>query len=156
MAQVRIRKALQIKNRITGEIANLNKLIMGNNSHQDGVGRFDVSNRFDVAKLLVDRAQAVEKLIAIKTALSNANVAIYEKIARMAELKAEIALYRALNTTEGVQSVGYGNEAKHIRIVATINAAQVEDIVKACTLVIEKLQDEIDYFNSVTEITIPD
>jgi len=150
MALVRIRKALQIKNRITGEIANLNKLIQGNNSHQDGAGRFDV------AKLLVDRAQAVEKLVAIKTALSNANVAIYEKIARMAELKDEITLYRALNTTEGIQSVGYGTEAKHIRIVATVNAAQVEDIVKARTLDIEKLQDEVDYFNSATEIVVPD
>lgn len=150
MALVRIRKALQIKNRITGEIANLNKLIQGNNSHHEGAGRFDV------AKLLVDRAQAVEKLIAIKTALSNANVAIYEKIARMAELKDEITLYRSLNTAEGVQSVGYGVEAKHIRIVATVNAAQVEDIVKARTLDIEKLQDEVDYFNSATEIIVPD
>jgi hypothetical protein len=150
MSLVRIRKALQIKNRITGEIANLNKLIQGNNSHQDGAGRFDV------AKLLVDRAQAVEKLVAIKTAISNANVAIYEKIARMAELKAEIAFYRSLNTAEGLQNSGYGDRAVQIKIVATVNAAQVEDIVKACTLAIEKLQDEVDYFNSATEIVIPD
>ena len=150
MAQVRIRKALQIKNRITGEVASLSKLIQANNSHQDGTGRFDV------VKLLNERSAAVEKLVAVKTALAIANVAIYEKIARMAELKAEIAFYRGLNTAEGVQNVGYGDRAVQVRIVATVDAAKVEDVVKARTLEIEKLQDEVDYFNSATEITIPD
>ena len=150
MAQVRIRKALQIKNRITGEVANLSKLIQANNSHQDGTGRFDV------VTLLNDRAAAVEKLVAVKTALAIANVAIYEKIARMAELKAEIAFFRSLNTAEGVQNAGYGAQVVQVKIVATVDAAQVENVVKARTLDIEKLQDEIDYFNSATEITIPD
>jgi hypothetical protein len=150
MAQVRIRKALQIKNRITGEIANLSKLIQANNSHQDG------ASRFDVAKLIVERAAAVNKLIAVKTALATANVAIYEKIARMAELKAEIQLYRTLPLSEGFQAVGYGDRAVQVKIVATVNAVDVENVVKARTLDIEKLQDEIDYFNSATEITIPD
>lgn len=152
MAQVRIRKALQIKNRIAGEVANLSKLIQTHNSH---VERIDPP-RFDVDKLIVERSQAVNKLVAVKTALATANVAIYEKISRLAELKAEIQLYRALPTNEGVQSSSYGVETKVVKIVATVNAAQVEDIVKARTIDIEKLQDEIDYFNSATEITIPD
>ena len=60
MTKVRIRKALQIKNRITGEIANLNKLIQANNSHHDG------KSRFDVAKLIGERSQAVEKLNSVR------------------------------------------------------------------------------------------
>lgn len=150
MTSVRIRKALQIKNRIAGEIAQLQKLIQTNNSHQEFACKFDIN------KLLLDRATAVKKLIAVKTALAVANVAIYEKIALMAELKAEVALYRSLNTTEGETEHGYGERAKTIKIIATINAIQVEERVKQLNLEIEKLQDEIDYFNSTTEVVIPD
>lgn len=150
MAQVRLRKALQVKNRIAGEIAQLGKLIQTNNSHQDGASRFDVS------KLISDREVLVKKLVEIKTAISKANTEIYEKIALMAELKSEIQLYRGLNTNEGTASSGYGVEAKFIKIVATVNAAMVEDKVRELTLKIEKLQDEVDYFNSTTEIVIPD
>lgn len=150
MAQVRLRKALQVKNRIAGEIAQLGKLIQSNNSHQDSASRFDVS------KLISDREVFVRKLVEIKTAISKANTQIYEKIALMAELKSEIQLYRGLNTNEGIASSGYGPEAKVIKIVATVNAVMVEDKVRELTLKIEKLQDEVDYFNSTTEIVIPD
>jgi hypothetical protein len=61
-----------------------------------------------------------------------------------------------MNTNEGEQTTGYGINAVTINIVATVNASQVEDIVKARTLDIEKIQDEIDYFNSSTSIDIPD
>ena len=150
MAQVRIRKALQIKNRLVGEISNFNKLVMNNNSHQE------CTSKFDVMTLLADRAKAVEKLILVKTALALANVAIYEKLARMSEAKDNIKFLRALNTTEGENEVGYGERSKTVKIVASVNAVMVEDAVKALTLDIEKLQDEVDYFNSTTEITIPD
>lgn len=150
MAQVRIRKALQIKNRISGEVANLTKLIQANNSHQKGGSRFDVND------LIKSRASAVEKLIAVKAALAVSNVAIYGKIARMAELKSEIQMYRTLPTNEGCTEAGYGDRAKTIVIECTVNAVQVEERVKELTLEIEKLQDEVDYFNSTTEITIPD
>jgi hypothetical protein len=150
MAQVRIRKALQVKNRLTGEIANLNKLIMVNNSHQAG------TSKFDVMKLLVERKNTVEKLISVKTALALANVAIYEKLARMSEAKDSIKFLRGLNTSEGETEVGYGERSKAVKVVASVNAVMVEDVVKALTLDIEKLQDEVDFFNSTTEITIPD
>ena len=150
MAQVRIRKALQIKNRLAGEIANLNKLIQSNNSHREG------TSSFDVTKLLNDRNAAVEKIIAVKTALAVANVPIYGKIARMAELKDEIKFLRSLNTTEGEDEMGYGERAKTFKIVAVVKAQDVENNVSRLTLEIEKLQDEVDYFNSTTEITIPD
>ena len=150
MAQVRIRKALQVKNRLAGEVAQLGKLIQANNSHRDGQAKFDVS------ELVAKRNTAVQKLVAVKTALAVANVSIYEKLARMAEFKNEIALLRGLNTNEGEEELGYGERAKTVKVVATINAAQVEANVNALTLEIEKLQDEVDYFNSTTEITIPD
>ncbi len=150
MAQVRIRKALQIKNRLAGEVAQLGKLIQANNSHRDGQAKFDVG------VLLVKRRDTVQKLVAVKTALALANVGIYEKLARMAELKNEVALYRNLNTTEGEEDLGYGERAKTVRIVASVTAPMVESNVTALNLEIEKIQDEVDFFNSTTEITIPD
>jgi flagellar hook-associated protein FlgK len=150
MATVKLRKALQIKNRLAGEIANISKLIERNNSHVKGTSKFDVN------KLIDERDRLVKNLIAIKTALAVANVAIYEKIAAMAEFKAEIQFYRALNTSEGTTEIGYGDRAKTVETVAVISAVEVEKRVKFLSLIIEKLQDEIDYFNSVTEVTIPD
>lgn len=150
MAQVRIRKALQVKNRLAGEIANLNKLIQANNSHREGTVEFDVK------ELLNKRNAAVEKMIAVKTALAVANVSIYGKLARMAELKDEIKFLRGLNTTSGEEDLGYGERAKTVKIVAEVTAAHVEDNVARLSLEIETLQDEVDYFNSTTEITIPD
>lgn len=150
MAQVRIRKALQVKNRLAGEVSQLGNLIQANNSHRE------CQAKFDVGVLLVKRRDTVQKLVAVKTALALANVSIYEKLARMAELKNEVALYRNLNTTEGEEDLGYGERAKTVRIVATVTAANVETVVNALNLEIEKIQDEVDYFNSTTEITIPD
>jgi hypothetical protein len=152
MPQVKLRKALQIKNRLAGEISNLNRLIEKNNSHQVK----EQPERFNVKFLIIDRQIAVNRLIAVKTALAKANVEIYEKIATLAELKSEIDFYRKLNTNEGTIENRYGINVKEVTtIVAEVNAATVEEIVKDRTLQIEKLQDEIDYFNSVTEIDIP-
>ena len=151
MPQVKLRKALQIKNRLAGEISNINRLIEKNNSHPLN----GQPERFNVKDLLAKRQETVKQLIAIKTALAKANVAIYEKIATLAELKSEIDFYRKLDTEEGTSDRGYGDNVKVITVVAEVNAATVEEIVKDRTLQIEKLQDEIDYFNSVTEIDIP-
>ncbi len=150
MAQVRIRKALQVKNRLAGEVAQLGKLIQGNNSHREGTARFDVK------ELVAKRDATVKKLIAVKTALAVANVSIYEKLATMAELKNQISFLRGLPTNEGEGELGYGERAKTVKIVAVITTVDVEANVAALTLEIEKLQDEVDYFNSTTEITIPD
>jgi hypothetical protein len=151
MAQVRIRKALQIKNRLAGEIANLNKLIQANNSHREG------ATQFDVKKLLADRSATVAKLVAVKTALAVANTTIYGKLATLAEIKDEIKFLRGLNTAAGESDIGgYGAPTKTVVTVAEITAVDVEANVARLTLDIERLQDEVDYFNSTTEITIPD
>lgn len=150
MTQVRLRKALQIKNRLAGEVAQLSKLIQLNNSHREG------TSRFDVKELVAKRNATVEKLVAVKTALATANVGIYGKLATIAELKNEISFLRGLNTNEGEEDLGYGERAKTVKIVAVITANDVEANVNDLTLQIEKLQDEVDYFNSTTEITIPD
>jgi hypothetical protein len=150
MTQVKLRKALQVKNRLAGEVANLTKLIQANNSTVEGTSKFNIAALFD------ERAATVEKLTKVKTAIAVANVPIYEKIDTLAEIKSHIAMLRSLNTAEGVQSHGYGENTKTYTIVAFVNAAEVEVMVKRLNLDIEKLQDEIDYFNTVTEITIPD
>jgi hypothetical protein len=151
MAQVRIRKALQIKNRLAGEIANLNKLIQANNSHREGV------TQFDVKKLIADRNATVSKLVAIKTALAVANTSIYGKLATLSELKDEIKFLRGLNTTQGEEENGYyPDRVKTVNIVAEVTAVDVESNVARLTVDIEKIQDEVDHFNSTTEITIPD
>jgi hypothetical protein len=150
MAQVRIRKALQVKNRLAGELANLGKLIQENNSHLEGQGRFNVR------ELFTKRNETLQKLIAVKTAIAVANVTVYEKIARMAELKNEITLLRSLNTSEGEENIGYAVASKTVKRVAEVNAVDVEGNVEMLTSKIEALQDEIDHFNATTEITIPD
>lgn len=152
--KVKIRKALQIKNRLTGEIARLNSQIQTSNQYIE-----DQPKVFNAATLLGSRQTLVSRLIAIKTAISIANVAIYEKIAKLAELKDEITLLRSLRTNESVDTkVVYGtsNVTKEVKTKVDINAIEVETFVSEKEKAIEALQDEIDYFNNVTEIEIPE
>lgn len=147
---VKLRKALQIKNRLTGEIGQLSKLIQQNNLYRDGKSRFDVN------QLMKERSAKVEQLINLKTEISKANVAIYAKMAQMEELKAQIQLYRGLNTDDGEREVGYGEYAKTHIMIAYITAQQVENKVAELTKQIEDLQDQIDYYNGTTDITLDD
>jgi 3-methyladenine DNA glycosylase AlkD len=145
-----LRKALQHKNKLAGQVSSLNELIKNHNCHVEGSG----TNHFDVNKLVNDRVRAIKELIKIKSAIAIANVPIYEDIYTMAELKASIAFFKEIPTRDGVEVMGYGEHRTEIKRIAAINAKDVVDTIAEMQIQIDELQDKIDSFNASHSITI--
>lgn len=144
---ITLRKALQVKNRLAGEIGQLNKLIQQNNSVQEGRAQFNVE------ELLKKRNKKVETLIKLKTDIAVANTSIYEFLARLEEHKAQIQFLRSLPTRSGEYEIGYdGNGTKYANFVAHVGATDVEAEVNNISQLIEELQDRVDHYNSTTMI----
>lgn len=146
---MKLAKALKTKNRLAGAIAQAVKLIQESN-----VVEGENKAPHDVNGLVQQMVKDQEALAKLKAQISIANGPISEKIFLMAELKARIAFWRTLPTKDGTfKSEGrYMTASVDQTFHATIKANQVEDLVKDLQARIEKLQDEIDEFNAVTEV----
>lgn len=156
MNTVKLRKALQIKNRLAGEVANLTRRLGGNN-HPDQDGK---APEFDIRALLTERKELVNKLVQVKTVIAKANVEIYEKINQLAELKSEVSVLNTIPTQDvrGNKRVLVEGRYDYLDTVtpAVIKSKEVQEKVSAINLEIESLQDAIDYHNSVTDVVVPE
>ena len=156
MNTVKLRKALQIKNRLAGEVANLTRRLGGNN-HPDQDGK---APEFDIRALLTERKELVNKLVQVKTVIAKANVDIYEKINKLAELKSEVSVLNTIPTQDvrGNKRVLVEGRYDYLDTVtpAVIKSKEVQEKVTALNLEIESLQDAIDYHNSVTDVVVPE
>ena len=149
--KITLRKALQLKNKFAGDLLKINTLISQNNSKKEGS-----VNRFDVVKLLDEKSKLMAKLIEIKTAIAKANIGIYDKITKIAELKADITFFNSLDCFEGEKEAGYGVASKSHVYTSTINPALKTELISSYEKEIEKYQDEVDYYNHTTQIEISD
>lgn len=156
MGTVKLRKALQIKNRVAGELSALNARI-GYNNHLTSDGK---TPEYDIKELLKQRKEVQVKLVAVKTAIAKANVPIYEKVSQIAELKSEITTLQHLNTHQIPENkmVVLEGRPQYVSVerAPIVTAKEVDAAVKALNLEIEALQDAIDYHNSVTEVVVPE
>src|SRR3954462_14575706 len=84
---VTLAKALSVKNRLAGRLAQARTNIETYNSvvagQRDGEGRSDVDVRAEYERLLMLQ----EGLVAVKAAIQRANVAVYEDVLRLGEKK---------------------------------------------------------------------
>ena len=157
MAIVTIAKGLNLKNKLVGEKVRLFGLFRATNSHRD-----DQKVNYDPQQLLAEYEATVEKLIAVKTAIAKANVVIYDKIYRIAELKSKIHELRQVPTNdkdEEQERYVRGKdepEVKIIKHVAYLNDVAMDAKVKALEAEIESLQDVVTAFNHTQTIEIPD
>ena len=147
--KVTIARALKEKNRVAGRLAKARELVGSENSKDKSVPRgVDVAETYALSKVLRDR------LIAIKSAIAEANKPIVSKIVELDEVKSEIAYLNGLEVKEGkFVSTNYGSRVES-EIDAVIRKQQVLDEVAALQARAEKLQDELDEFNAVTKIEI--
>ncbi len=149
MAKISLRKALQVKKNLTGEIAKVRNKISQFNCQRNA------NKHINVLELEAEFVALTNKLIALKTALAKANVAIYEDILFAEELKGLIAFYEALNTEEEGSEYKAGEFITYQNIVA-IDYSVKEDKVKALKADLEKRLERIDEFNSTHYIEIAD
>ena len=147
--QVSIARALKEKNRVAGRLAKAREIIQQENSKDKSLPRrVDVEATYAEAKMLEAR------LVAIKSAIAQANNPIVAKIIELDELKSEIAFLNGLNVEEGrFEEVSYGN--KIVRdIEAVVGQARVLAEVAELQKRADVLQDALDEFNASTKVEI--
>ena len=147
--QVSIARALKEKNRVAGRLAKAREIIQQENSKDKSLPRrVDVEASYAEAKMLEAR------LVAIKSAIAQANNPIVAKIIELDELKSEIAFLNGLNVKEGrFEEVSYGN--KIVRdIEAVVGQARVLAEVAELQKRADVLQDALDEFNASTKVEI--
>ncbi|MBR4171470.1 MAG: hypothetical protein IKR48_07450 [Kiritimatiellae bacterium] len=147
--KVTIARALKEKNRVAGRLAKARDLVGKENSKDIKVPRgIDVTATYALAKALRDR------LVAIKSAIAEANKPIVSKIIELDEIKSEIAYLNGLNVKEGkFVETNYGSRIES-EIDAVIRKQQVLDEIAALQARADSLQDELDEFNATTKIEI--
>lgn len=141
-------KIMKIKNALKRK----NRLIQENNQNWARVNQHNLrqsddamAQEYDARKCLEEYQKGVEALIELKVKIHKANVPVFEKIFRLAELKGLISSLRSLKTKRLVLSDG-------ILMVPVIGLLERDDLISQYEAEIEKIQDELDYFNATTEI----
>ena len=147
---VTLAKALSIKNRLAGRLAQakgnvetFNSVLAG--QKEEGTSTVDV--RVEYTRFLALQ----EALVVVKAAIQKSNVPISEEILRLAEKKALLSMLNGLNTKHGTEP-GYGGA--EYRYVATIQKPEVLEIVRRVEVEIDATQDALNQFNASTTVEI--
>jgi len=155
MVKMTLAKALNHKNRLVGEKVRLFNLLRNTNSRRE-----DAKTNYKPEELFKQYLEVVEKLIATKTAIAKANVAIYEQITRIAELKSQASELRQIPTNEADERQQQYNPKHEVEIIIIKHVAFLKDIdidarVKAIEAEIEKLHDHVTAYNYSTHVEVP-
>ena len=146
---MKLSQALKLKNRLAGEIAQKQQILQRENARRnDNPSKVNAQEVFDqIVKLS-------EELGTLKGKISTANIGIYSKLERMAELKSFIAFLVSLPKREGeeVQFVGRDQEKLTYTWTSLINQEACDKRVAELQTAIGNLQDEVDQYNATTDI----
>lgn len=142
---MKLYQALKEKNKIIGKINELTLLLQSKNSTL----KTNPSN-FDLDQILAELEAEKQSLVSLKTRIYNTNMPIQHKIFILAELKTEVKFWSGLNTKEGVEYDRYSKET--FEYAAHFNEVFVRNKKEELQKEIEKVQEELDYFNHVTDL----
>ena len=87
--KITLAKALNLKNRLVGQISKLQSQITGNNRVKEGR-----EFKFDAKALLEKYLNITNNLISLKASLAIQNIDIYDKIYSIAEFKSMISFFQ--------------------------------------------------------------
>ncbi len=149
---VTLAKALSIKNRLAGRLAQTrlnietyNSVLVGQRDEEDKAA-VDVRAEYERALTLQ------EGLVAVKTAIQRANTVVYDDVLRLGERKALIQMLNCLNTKHGSEP---GFNGVEYRYSATITKPEVLEMVRRLESEIDKLQDKLNQYNASTTVELP-
>jgi cysteinyl-tRNA synthetase len=153
---ITLSQALKRKTRLAGEIKRLEKAINENNSRNE-----KVPIRLDIKAMMEDLIKTSRELARVKAAISSANAGqknvaagIYPQVHLMAEIRNLLKFLRQLKTTEGPQNANsYGDPFVEI-MIADITQDKAIQLANEFQVEIEKLQDEVDYYNLTSKVNI--
>lgn len=146
---MKLAKALKQKNKLGAKLRVLQSRIQQNNSWQEGA-----NHPYDAAEVYSEYHKVQNELVKLKVAINKANLPITEKIIRMAELKSEVGIFSYITTTKGTYESGRGEDKRVIIQNATYDETTKDAMVEGIQEEIEKLQEEIDQFNAVTDVKL--
>jgi ABC-type Zn2+ transport system substrate-binding protein/surface adhesin len=148
---MKIAKALKMKNQLAGEVAQLKDLLAKQNSRSTKQ-KFDYDNREVLTRL---RAK-LDELVKVKAAVASANVEIYDRIFRLAELKGLATTLTALDTKTGVfhEGRGFAEASYEVEYVAQLGKVDVDKLVAELNAEIQSLQDALDEFNFTRSVNL--
>lgn len=148
MAEITLAKALKVKNRLTGRLAKVQADIQAYNSVPEGQ-----ADQVNVPALMKTREELVGALVALKTAINDANREAQRDIYDLAEKKATAQFLAGVNTRHGPQPPVYPATVEVV-YVAALKKADVDAQVVRLENEIDQLQDRLDQFNHVHKIEV--
>src|SRR5262249_32918337 len=123
MAEITLAKALKVKNRLAGRLAKVQADIPADNSVPEGQ-----ADQGNVPALLKARDELVGALVALKTAINEANREAQRDIYLLAEKKATAQFLAGVNTRHGPQPPVYPSTVE-VNYVAALKKADVDGLV---------------------------
>jgi hypothetical protein len=145
---ITLAKALKVKNRLAGRLAKVQADIQTYNSVPEGL-----ADQVNVPALVKTRADLVEALVSLKTAINDANREAQRDIYLLAEKKATAQFLAGLNTRHGPQPAVYPSTTE-VHYVAGLKKADVDALMVRLEKEIDQLQDRLDQFNHVHKVEV--
>ena len=142
-----IKQALKLKNKLIKSIADNTKLLQQYNTVELGNPR-----PYSPTLLMGDISKSTYELIEIKSKIHRANAPMFEKIFEMSELKSNIKALQKLDCTEGKSNRDRYRMESELVLTSEVSLVERNEIIRGMEDRIEELQDEMDVFNSNTEI----
>lgn len=147
--RITLSQGLKLKNKLTKEIADLQRKIQTNNSIIEG----GVSH-YDIPEMMAELNNTTSKLILLKVEIQKANVNILKEIYELGELKSTIKFLRGISTVEGIHTVGYSQTSSNYSV--TLNVKDIDSEIKLAEKEIDTIQNVIDGYNYQTIIELVD
>lgn len=146
---MKLSQALKLKNRLAGELVRLQNILQRENTR-----RSDNPSKVNQEEIWNNILKTSDELGVLKAQIAKANIGIYPKIERMSELKSRIVYVQGLpkRDTPEVQLIGRDQERSEYTWTPYINQEKCDELVASLQKECDKLQDEIDTFNAVTDI----
>ncbi len=141
-------KALAVKNRLAGRLAQAKNNIQQFNCVQVGQraeGSLDVRAEF---QRYIDLQRA---LVAVKTAIQHANTAIFTEILQLAELKSTSKMLSELDTKQGKEASYHGTEMEYDSV---FKKPEVMRMIRELEGQVDTLQDRLNQHNAANRIEI--
>ena len=149
--KVSLARALKERSRLAGKLKRDMSILNQENSAIRGSER-----AFDLHAVYAECNMLFRQLVELKQIIAAANAPIAGKLVEMGETKSMIAQLRNVDTTVGYKarnSYGAG-EMDYMEVV--FGAAELTAAADELQARVETLQDEIDEFNALTKVDIPD
>ena len=147
---MKIAKALKLKNKLAGEVAQLKELLAKQNA-RSAKQKFD----YDTREVLASLRTKIQELVKTKAAIAAANAEVYDRIFRLAELKGLVTTLGSLDTRSGVFLEGgdFARQPIEVEYVAQLSKVEVDRTIEELKSEIQALQDELDEFNFTRSVS---